>query len=276
MAESTETEFASLDGTVLRGTVVRPRSLSAHGVVLVHGGGVTREEGGFFARIAQGLVDAEISSLRFDFRGHGTSGGRQEDLTLAGVANDVRAAVAHLVDLAEVESLSVLGASFGGGIAALFAAHHPERVRSLVLINPLFDYKRRLIDEKPYWSNDRIDPAAAKELAEHGFLRHSPSFKVGAPLLNELFYMRPGEHIEDLKAPTLILHGTADTFIPVESSREHIRRIPAETRLVEIEDAQHGIAVHDDPQYRAPQTQRWQAEAIDEIVRWVAGHSRSS
>jgi hypothetical protein len=43
-------------------------------------------------------------------------------------------------------------------------------------------------------------------------------------------------------------------------------------RLVEIDGAQHGIAVHDDPQYLDPQTRRWQAEAIATTVDWLTAH----
>ncbi|MGH4007533.1 MAG: alpha/beta hydrolase [Pseudonocardiaceae bacterium] len=48
----------------------------ARAVVLVHGGGVTREESGFFTRLAAGLGEAGVASLRFDLCGHGESEGR--------------------------------------------------------------------------------------------------------------------------------------------------------------------------------------------------------
>ena len=68
-----ETEFRSLDGIRLRGTLVIPSEVSANPTVLVHGGGVTRHEGGFFTRLASRLAEGGIPSLRFDFRGHGES-----------------------------------------------------------------------------------------------------------------------------------------------------------------------------------------------------------
>jgi alpha-beta hydrolase superfamily lysophospholipase len=64
--------------------------------VLVHGGGVTREEGGFFTRLADGLGEAGVASLRFDLRGHGRSDGKQEDLTISAILNDIRTAIAHV------------------------------------------------------------------------------------------------------------------------------------------------------------------------------------
>ncbi|MCL9759274.1 lysophospholipase [Frankia sp. AiPa1] len=143
--------FRSPDGLLLAGSLLRPSSAPVG--VLVHGGGVTGEEGGFFTRLSHGLAEAGLASLRFDFRAHGEIQGRMQDLTIAGILGDIRAA-----------------ASFCGGISALFAARHPEQVRGLLLINPLLDYKNRFIDQKPYWYDDqsggikaRIRPRASSQ-----------------------------------------------------------------------------------------------------------------
>jgi len=181
---SQSTVFRSLDGLQLAGTCVVPGEAPSSVAVLVHGGGVTRDEGGFFTRLAHGLASSGVASLRFDLRGHGESEGRQEDLTISGVLNDIRAAVGHAKQLANVQSAQLLGASFGGGICGFFAAQYPQELTSLVLINPLINYKRRFVDDKPYWSDDQIDESAGRELLVHGFLRHSPTFKLGRPLLN--------------------------------------------------------------------------------------------
>lgn len=269
MPISKPTVFRSFDGLTLRGTLVQPEVSSSAAVVFVHGGGVTRDEGGFFTRIAEGLANVGVASLRFDLRGHGESDGQQEELTLASILNDIDAALEHVVQVTGTEHAHLLAASFAGGITAYFAVQHPERVSSLVLVNPLLNYKKRFVDDKPYWHDSRIDEEAGRELAEHGFLFHNPNFKLSRPLLNEVFYLRPHEAIADLTVPVLFIHGTRDTFIPIESTREAVQRIKSNVEVLEIDGAQHGIAVFDDPQYLDPQTQAWQAQVVDAISTWV-------
>jgi uncharacterized protein len=269
--EQTATSVRTPDGLRLSGTLVLPDG-ARQAAVLVHGGGVTREEGGFFARLAAGLAEADIASLRFDLRGHGESEGRQEDLTLAGILADIRAAVALVCSRVGINRVALLGTSFSGGICGYYATRHPAELASLVMLNPLLNYRKRLIDDKPYWHNGQISEEAGHELLQQGYLVHSPTFKLGRPLLNELFYLQPHAVLDGIQAPTLIVHGTKDTFIPVESSRWATQQLAVEHRFIEIDGAQHGFAVHDDPSYANPQSQQWQAEVIRSVADWISRH----
>jgi alpha-beta hydrolase superfamily lysophospholipase len=268
--QSTSVTFRTLDGLHLIGTIVVPVGTADRAVVLVHGGGVTREEGGFFARLVAGFGEAGVASLRYDLRGHGESEGRQEENTLTTHLNDIRVALAHLRQKTGATRVSLLGTSFGGGLAAYYAAKCPAELVRLVLLNPQLNYKNRYVDQKPYWSNDYLDDEAARQLSEDGYISHSPTVRHGRAMLNEVFWIKPWAVIEEIAAPTLIVHGTKDTFISVEGSREAAPRFKVEHRLVEIEGAQHGFAVHEDPKYLDPQTQEWQAFVIRTVVEWIA------
>jgi alpha-beta hydrolase superfamily lysophospholipase len=272
-AESTAVTFRTVDGLRLAGTMVVPDGQPDRGVVLVHGGGVTREEGGFFTRVAAGLGDAGVASLRFDLRGHGESGGRQEELTLATILNDIRVALAHLREAAGARRLSLLGASFAGGICAYYAAKRASEVGRLVLLNPQLDYKWRTIDNRPYWTGGMLDEDMARQLEQQGFIQFTPALRHGRPLLNEVFWFEVLPVLADIQAPTLVVHGTRDTFVPVGSSREAMTLFTAEHKLIEIEGAQHGFAVHDDPGYLNPQTEEWQAFVIRVVTDWVTATS---
>lgn len=272
-AHDTIISLRTLDGLHLAGTLVQPEVATSRAVVLVHGGGVTREEGGFFTRLAAGLADAGVASLRFDLRGHGESEGRQEELTLAAILNDIRVALADVRDATDVSQASLLGASFGGGICGYYAAKRPDDVARLVLLNPQFNYKWRTIDSRTYWHDDHIDDQAARTLNEQGAITFTPTLKHGRPMLNEVFWLRPDEVIGEIAAPTLVVHGTKDTLVPIESSRAAMTKFIAGHRLVEVEGSQHGFAVHDDPQYLQPQSQEWQAFVIRTVADWLTAGS---
>lgn len=271
--QSTAVILRTLDGLHLVGTLVTPEVVSDRAIVLVHGGGVTREEGSFFTRLAAGLGGAGITSLRFDLRGHGESEGRQEEMTLSAHLNDIRVALAHTREATGASMLSLLGASFGGGLCAYYAAKRLDELTRLVLLNPQLNYKDRYVDQKPSWTNDRLDDEAARQLTKQGYISHSSSVKHGRALLNEVFWIRPTAVLGEITAPTLIVHGTKDTFVSIDASRAAVPQLRVEHKFVEIEGAQHGFAVHDDPQYLNPQSQEWQAFVIRAVVEWITADS---
>lgn len=271
--QTSSTTFRTLDGLHLSSTLVTPDEKPERAVVLVHGGGVTREEGGFFTRLATGLGEAAVASLRFDLRGHGESEGQQEELTLATIMNDIRVALAHVQEATGARLLSLLGASFTGGVCAYYAAKRPDELDRLVLLNPQLDYHQRTITSRPYWTDDHLDDEMARQLEAQGFIQFTPTLRHGRPILNEVFWFDVLSVLGDIQTPTLVVHGTKDTFVPIEASREAMNLFTVEHRLVEIEGSQHGFAVHDDPQYLNPQSQEWQAFVIRTVTDWVTASS---
>jgi uncharacterized protein len=141
--QNTITTIRTADGLHLSGTLVLPDNVRQV-AVLVHDGCVPREEGGFFTRLAAGLADAGIGSLRCDLRGHGESEGCQEDLTIAGILGDLRATIAFARSRIGAERVALLGTSFSGGICGYYATQHPTELASLGMLNPLLNYKNLL------------------------------------------------------------------------------------------------------------------------------------
>lgn len=79
--------------------------------------------------------------LRFDYSGHGKSGGRFQDGSIGAWTDDAAAVIA-------AESggpLVLVGSSMGGWISLLLAARMPERVKGLLLIAPAADFTERLM-----------------------------------------------------------------------------------------------------------------------------------
>ncbi|MET9258763.1 alpha/beta fold hydrolase [Amycolatopsis sp. NPDC004079] len=259
------------DGLRLASTLTEPDGRQPRrAVLLVQGASVTREEGGFFTRLAEGLAEVDIASLRIDLPGHGESEGRQEDLSLFALLNVIRGSIEHLSGAVPGVRTSLAAASFSGGVAACYAAERPDDVERLVLFNPLLDYRGRFIEEKSAWSADGyLNDKEAADLKEQGYLGHGPGFRLGRAVLNEAFWFEARQNLPRITAPTLIVHGTKDTFVPVESSRAADRELTCEHRLIQLEGAQHGFAVHDDPKYADPRTQAWQRQVIRDVQEWL-------
>lgn len=272
MPSETAVRFRSLDGLGLVGDLIVPDGSPSIGVVQIHGGGVTRHEAGFFDRMAVGLAGVGAAALRFDLRGHGESGGRQEDLTIASVLNDIRSAFAYLRETTDVERTALVGQSFGGGICAYYAAKRPQDVGRLVMLCPRINYKKRTIDDRPYWIDDHLQPDQAAELISQGFIQYSPTFRHGPAFLNEVFWLQPHTVLSDIQAPTLVVHGTADTLVPIDTSLAAMPLLNSASRLLKVEGAQHGFAVDGDPTYLNPQSQAWQAQVIRAVADWVTAH----
>ncbi len=66
-----------------------------------------------------------------DLLGHGRSEKPRADYTIAGYANGMR----DLLSLLEIDRVTVLGHSLGGGVAAQFAYQFPERCERLILVS---------------------------------------------------------------------------------------------------------------------------------------------
>jgi predicted alpha/beta-hydrolase family hydrolase len=127
------TTLRTYDGLHLAGTLVEPEAPAARAVVLVHGGGVTREEGGFFTRLADGLVEAGWLAALRPARARRERGPPGEN-TLSAILNDVGVALADVRSATGAAAVAC-SARAGGGVAAYCAAKRGE-ISRLVLLNP--------------------------------------------------------------------------------------------------------------------------------------------
>jgi len=130
-------------GFSLAGTLTVPAGvtkLKLPAIVLVAGSGfVDRDEVvagvAIFAQLARGLSDQGFLVLRYDKRGVGQSGGRNERVTLDDYADDLITAVRWLARRPDVDPkrIAVAGHSEGGAVAMLAAARE-KQIASLILI----------------------------------------------------------------------------------------------------------------------------------------------
>ena len=275
-----EVRFRSTDGTALRGTL-RAAPHPRLGVLFVHGITADRDEDGFYRTFAARLDHAGATSLRFDLRAHGASEGSYEEVTLAGVINDIGSAYGLFASrLPPGAPAFVVAASFGGGLAVCWAAASAAESaacgqgpppRGLVLLNPLLDYGKRMILDKPYWSGAGLTDDGIALLSERGWLDHG-EFKIGPAMFNELLYMRPQARVRDLEIPLLVIHGSRDSVVPHDVARNCAGEA-GDSEFVTVEGADHGFVHPDDEDCTHPDTLRFRESVFKKVLGWAGARA---
>ncbi len=136
--------FPTQDGGIVYADVY---GTGDRGVVLAHGGRFNKES---WAAQAPALATAGFRVVAIDFRGRGQSrGGPRSMFPDDGVHFDVLAAVRYLRETG-ASTVSVVGASFGGGAAAQAAVEAPRGAidRLVLLAHSAIDTPERMTGRK--------------------------------------------------------------------------------------------------------------------------------
>ncbi|MGY1624248.1 alpha/beta hydrolase [Geodermatophilus sp. SYSU D00965] len=197
------------DGLELDAWFVPGAGPAAPAVLVANGNGGHR---GLRAPLARALSDRGLAVLLFDYRGYGGNPGSPSE---EGLARDVRAARAYLVEEAGVPPgrLLYLGESLGAAVVTELATEHPPA--GLVLRSPFVD------------------------LAAVGSV-HYPFLPVRA-LLRDRYPV--AERIATVRVPTSVVLGDADSIVPPEQSRAVAAAAAGLHRLVEVPGADHNDPV---------------------------------
>lgn len=217
--------------------------------------------------------------ILFDKRGMGMSDRVPGATSLEVRMDDIRA----VMDAAGSASATLIGASEGGPLAMLFAAAHPERTSSLILLGA--EVRERKDEQWPWGeaTQEEFDAAMERLPGLWGKVGGSiadfaPSQEVTPWLLdlsarlqrNALTpggaeaFMRMAFEIDvrdilpSIQVPTLVIHAEGDRICHVENGRYLARHIP-HARIVELPGEDHLPWFDPD-------------QAIGEIREFVTGH----
>jgi 4,5:9,10-diseco-3-hydroxy-5,9,17-trioxoandrosta-1(10),2-diene-4-oate hydrolase len=229
-----ETLRVAADGIDLHvtraGTGTRP-------IVWLHGSGPGANGMSNFAQNLPAFAD--FDNLVFDLPRYGDS---DRPVIEGPLAQYAAARLIAALDTLEIASATLVGNSFGGGVAALVAAAHPQRVARLVLMAPggvrppelripddlpsglklLFGYMAQKPDRERMRALVRemlFDQAlVTDELVERRYEASTRGAEIDMtrPPLN-LGDVTPA--LVDVTCPTMLIWGREDRFIPLDWSR---------------------------------------------------------
>jgi pimeloyl-ACP methyl ester carboxylesterase len=183
--------------------------------------------------------------------------------TLADMADDAAGLLSEL----DLVPAHVIGASMGGMIAQTLAAHHPEKVRSLVSImsstgslwsgRPAVRTYPILMSAPPRGRDAFIaraertfaaigstglprDPDDIRRLAALSYDRDHDPDGPGRQLAAIIASGNRTAELRGIVAPTLVIHGTADPLVAHSGGRATARAIPG-AKLMSIEGMGHDM-----------------------------------
>ncbi|MGZ5920882.1 MAG: alpha/beta hydrolase [Rhizomicrobium sp.] len=216
---------------------------------------------------------AQLSDIRRciapDLLAHGgTEAAQGGDLSVTANAQ----MLAQFLDALKIGQVDLVGNDSGGGIAQIFAALYPERVRSLTLSDcdahdnwPPEVFKpflamaaagglrdtlgAMLADKNIYRSPQALGPAyedagKVSDADIETYLRpllktekRLDDFRRFLAAFDNKHTLAIEDRLKKLNAPTLIVWGTDDVYFPVEWARWLARTIPGTKRMVELTGA---------------------------------------
>jgi pimeloyl-ACP methyl ester carboxylesterase/DNA-binding winged helix-turn-helix (wHTH) protein len=204
--------------------------------------------------------------VRYDGRGFGLSDRNVTDFSLDARVRDLEA----VVDALGLQDFALCGFSAGGPTAITYVARHPERVSRLILLATWVDgsfidadakWAERHAGNRRMWEFVRTDweePAARSALVEWG---HPKATEVERRVLMELYKasadgptfanfasvaVDASEAARRIRAPTLVVAGSADTELPLRAVSDVAAAIPG-ARFEILEGADHFETIGNDP-----------------------------
>lgn len=206
-------------------------------------------------------LSAKYRVLRLDARGCGESRVRQKDITWS--AERLLKDVISLLDRLSIEKIHWVGESSGGMVGLLFAANHPDRIKSLALINTPLKFPDEMVRT---YAQGFSDPATAietlgfKEWVAHTMGRRIDNSGTGhvtdwfrseqskTPTQVAAAFMRIFQTVDftdklsEIKVPTLFLMGERNLNVPPEQLSQMRRQMP-NVKIVVFKDAGSGIVL---------------------------------
>lgn len=209
-------------------------------------------------------LSAKYRCVFYDRRACGQSDAPESGYDMPNCAQDLKCLLDHL----GVARAHILGSSAGGPIAMQFALDYPEMTDTLILVNTMSysqEAQREVRRQELRRLKERMAAEGRSAAVERGLSDRFPQMATEDParfarIVQENLgrldgiaathqaYVDIGDSIEnrlrELRMPVAIIHGDADSRIPVECGKALRAGIP-HSQLHVIPGAEHGLMTND-------------------------------
>lgn len=209
------------------------------------------------------ILGEKYNILTFDLRGHGMSykPREYEDYRILNLAEDLY----ELLNVLDIAQCVLISHSYGSLVALEFLRAHIERASAAIFLSPTpyltqtrwFTLIRTVgyalvpvFNLLPFYSRirGRVDYSAFQPTADWDLRRirhdiYATSFRSYLYCLVQAYRYRANEFWREIRIPTLIVHGTVDSYIPFAHSVRLSKEIPS-SKLVLLKNANHIIVLN--------------------------------
>ena len=198
--------------------------------------------------LAAWAAERGLPCTRFDYSGHGQSGGRIEDGTIGAWLEEALAVFREVTKGPQI----LIGSSMGGYVALLLLRalmrdfpREAERVTALLLIAPAWDMTERLM-----WG--RFSESTKKEILEKGVYNRPSAYGDGdyaitLHLIEEGRKHLIGDAPFDPGRPIHVLHGLLDPDVPWEHTLDLVAHLSGDrVRVSAVPDGEHRLSRPED------------------------------
>ena len=240
-------------------------------VIMLHGWPLSADT---FDDLAMAVANAGLRAVAYDRRGFGRSDQPWSGYDYDTMTDDLNSVIHEYVGATDA---TLLGFSMGGGEVARYMSRHQGRgVKQAILMasvvpfllktadNPngvdqsVFDAAGKGIKEdrakfwakffKEFYGGGPQSPPVSDQVLEwscHVSMQAGLNATLGCAKAFSSTDFRPD--LPSFKVPTLIIHGTADKTVPIDTSARQAAKGISGSKLIEYDDAPHGLlASHKD------------------------------
>jgi pimeloyl-ACP methyl ester carboxylesterase len=186
------------------------------------------------------------AATRFDYSGHGRSGGRFEDGTISRWLEEAEAVFDRMTEGPQV----LIGSSMGGWIALLLARRllareAGERLAGMVLLAPAVDMTQDLM-----W--DGMKPMERRKLEKEGFLARPSAYSdepdiITKALIDDGERHLFGAHPIETGCPVHVIQGMRDPDVPWAHATKLMERLAFDDAVLTlVRDGDHRLSRPED------------------------------
>lgn len=205
------------------------------------------------SRIARGLAERGIATLRFDFTGLGGSDGEFANTNFTSNVADLLRAVDYM--RAELEAPRLLVGHSLGGAAVLKAAGDIPEAKAVATIGAPF---------APAHVGENFGPKI-KEIEEKGeaeITLAGRAFRVQKQFLDDIHQQSITDELSALKKAVMVMHAPFDETVGIENASRIFTHAKHPKSFVSLDDADHLLTRKEDAAYVAEVLSAWCARYV--------------